>query len=298
VASFNAEQRTTGGTQELQIDEMSGYWLSGVRAKGVRLLMASSQAGEPPQKIEFSEATVRYGILSSLFGGTDMSFGLEAFGGEASGSYETHGKDETIEATLDAIDIGRVEPIVGILGVPLQGKLAGTVKLVMPEGKAAKGSGSVSLEMIDVVVGDGKAKIKGALALPPITVGKVGIAGEAKDGTLKVTKLSAGGKDLDLQGEGRISMRALATDSICDVQARFKINDSYRGKNDVTKTLFGVPGSNAPALFELADPRIKQSKRADGFYAWAIRGPLGKPDLIPVGGAAVGGLSPVAAPPP
>jgi type II secretion system protein N len=293
--SFNEQQRAIGGSQELQIDQMSGYFLSGVRMKGVRLLIASTEPGHPPQKIEVDEATVRYGLFSSLFGGSDMSFDVLAFGGEASGSFETHGKDQSLEVTLEAVDIGRFEPLVGILGVPLQGKLGGTVRLTMPEGKASKGNGSVSLEAKDVTVGDGKAKMKGALALPAISVGTIALGAEAKDGTLKITKLVAGGKDVDLQGEGRITMRELATDSLCDAQVRFKINDAYRGKSDVTKSLFGVPGSNAPALFELADARIKQSKRADGFYAWTIRGPLGRPDLSPaMGGGGVGGGFPIA----
>jgi type II secretion system protein N len=282
--SFNAQQRISGGLQELQIDEMSGYWLSGVRLKGVRLFTASTEPGHLPQKIEVDEATVRYGILSSIFGGSEMSFDALAFGGEASGSYETRGKDQAIELTLEAIDIGRIPPLVAVLGVPLQGKLGGSVKLTMPEGKATKGSGSVSLEVNDATVGDGKAKIKGALALPPINVGTITLAAEAKDGTLKITKLVAGGKDVDLQGDGRIAMRDLATESLCDAQVRFKINDAYRSKNDVTISLFGKPGQNAPILFDLADPRIKQSKRADGFYVWTIRGPLGRPDLIPAGG--------------
>jgi type II secretion system protein N len=282
ASSFNAQQRAAGGEQELQIDEMSGYWLSGVRVKGVRLFTASQEPDLPPQKIEIDDATVRYGIFSAIFGGSEMAFDVQAFGGRASGSYETHGSDQSIELTLEGIDIGKVEPLTRVLGVPLQGKLGGSVKLTMPEGKASKGNGSVSLEATDVGVGDGKAKIKGALALPTIAVGTITLGGEAKDGTLKITKLIAGGKDVDLQGDGRISMRELATDSLCDAQIRFKINDVYRAKSDVTKSLFGAPGTNAPALFELADQRIKQSKRSDGFYCWSIRGPLGRPDITPL----------------
>ena len=282
ATSFNAQQRATGGLEELQIDEMGSYWLSGVRVKGVRLYTASSESDKPPQKIEIDEATVRYGIFSALFGSSDMSFDVQAFGGRETGSYETHGSDRSIEVTLEDIDIGRVEPLTTVLGVPLAGKLGGSIKLTMPDGKASKGTGSVSLEANDVSVGDGKAKIKGALALPTVTVGAITLSADARDGILKITKLIAGGKDVDLQGDGRISMRDLATDSLCDAQIRFKINDAYRAKSDITKSLFGAPGTNAPALFELADARIKQSKRSDGFYCWAIRGPLSRPDITPV----------------
>ena len=40
VTTFNAQQRATKGHQELQIDELSGHWLSGVKMKGVHLFSA------------------------------------------------------------------------------------------------------------------------------------------------------------------------------------------------------------------------------------------------------------------
>jgi hypothetical protein len=120
--------------------------------------------------------------------------------------------------------------------------------------------------------------------LPKVDVGTLTLAAEAKEGILHITKLVAGGKDVEVQGDGRITLRDSASDSLCDAQVRFKINDVYRNKSDMTKTLFGAPGSSAPALFELADPKVKQSRRADGFYGWALRGPLGHIEFSPAGG--------------
>jgi type II secretion system protein N len=289
VGDFNAGQRASGGVQELQIDDMSGYWLSGVRLSGLTLLTASGEVGKPPTKIEIEDATARYSLLPLLIGSSDMNFDAHAFGGEASGSYDVAGKDRSVDVTLDSIDVGKLQPLVDMLGVPVGGKLAGTVHLTMPEGKASKGTGSVSLEIQDTSVGDGKAKIKGALALPKIEVGTLTFAADAKDGVLKITKLVAGGKDLEVQGDGRITMRELATDSLLDVQIRFRINDAYRAKSDLTKSLFGAPGSSAPALFEMADPKIKMSKRSDGFYGWSFRGTLSRPEIFPAG---IGGAAP------
>jgi type II secretion system protein N len=288
IATFNAQERSASAQEELQIDEMSGYWLSGVRVKGVRVLSAPSQPGKPPGKIEVDEATARYSILSALVGGSDANFDVFAFGGEVSGSYEVHGSDKSIDVTFDAIGVGELEPLVQLLGVPLQGKLGGTLRLAMPEGKASKAGGALSFEAKDVAVGDGKAKLKGAIALPKVDVGTLTVAAEAKEGILRITKLVAGGKDVEVQGDGRITLRDSPIDSLCDAQVRFKINDAYRDKSDMTKTLFGAPGSTAPALFELADPRVKQSKRADGFYGWTVHGPLGRVEFMPAGG---GGLT-------
>jgi type II secretion system protein N len=287
VAGFNADQRASGGQSELQIDDMGGYWLTGVRMTGVTLLTASSEVGKPPSRLSVDRATVRYALLPLLVGIHDLGFDIGAFGGDASGWYDQDGEDVSIDVTLDAVDLGQIEPLVSLLGLPINGKLGGTIRLKLPKGKASKGSGTVQLEAQGVSVGDGKAKLKGALALPKIDIGPVTLSAEAKDGILKITKLFAGGKDVDLQGDGRISLRELVTDSLCDMQLRFRINDAYRAKNDLTKSLFGAPGAGSiPGLFEM-DPKVKQSKRADGFYGWQLRGPLGHLDFLPAGGGGV-----------
>jgi type II secretion system protein N len=288
VASFNAEQPPNGG-QELQIDDMSGYWLTGVSLKGVTLLRASAEPGHPPSRIVIDEATARYSILSAIVGNSSLSFSATAFGGEVSGSYDVHSKGKSVELTLDSIDMARIQPIADTLGVPIQGKLGGSVRLNFPDGKGAKAGGSVAFEAQDVSVGDGKAKIKDTLALPKVDVGALTFTAEAKDGMLRVTKFAAGGRDVDFLGDGRILLRDQTSDSILELQVRFRINDVYRNKSDITKSLFGAPGSNIPALFEMADPKIKQSKRPDGFYGWNIRGVLSRPDFQPTPGGAAGG---------
>jgi type II secretion system protein N len=248
---------------------------------GVTILTAPSEAGKPPSKLTVDDAEIRYSILPMLVGNSELTFDVHAFGGEVTGSFGQHGKDKSVDVAIDAIDLGKMQPLSALIGVPIEGKLTGVVRLSMPEGKASKGSGQLSLESTGTAVGDGKAKLKGAVALPRLDIGTVTIGADAKDGVMKITKYTAGGKDLDLQGDGRITLREQFTDSLGDMQVRFRINDAYRSKNDLTKSLFGVPGSNAPALFELADPKIKQSKRTDGSYAWTVRGPLSKLEFVP-----------------
>jgi type II secretion system protein N len=287
VVTFNGQQRTTGGTQELQIDEMTSYWLTGVEAKGIHVLSAPTEPGKPPGDLKIDRARARVSMWGLLVGNKDVNFKLEAFGGTIDGYFDDKGKERAVEVNLDGVDLGQIDPVTQLLGLPLEGKLSGQIKLTMPEGKATKGNGTIKLEAADVAVGDGKTKIKGTLALPRLTVGTLSLEAEAREGVMKITKFAAGGKDLELVGDGRIQMRELATDSSIDMNLRFKVNDGYRSKNDVTRSLFGAPGSSAPALFELADAKVKQSKRSDGFYGWHLRGTLGRPDFAPApaGGA-------------
>ena len=291
VSTFNAQQRPGPGQQELQIDELTSNWITGVKAKGVRLLSLPTEAGKPPVVTSIDEAKMRISILPLIIGHRDVSFHLDAFAGEIDGSFAEHGKDRHVDVKFDTVDIGKIEQLTATLGVPLEGKLSGEVDLVMPEGKASKGTGTVDLKIDGTAIGDGKAKIKGTLALPRLVVGDLKFAAEAKEGVLRITSFGAGGKDLELSGDGRIQMRELATESVCDVNVKFKINDAYRNKDDKTKALFGAPGSNAPALFDLADAKVRMAKRPDGFYAFHVRGLLGRPDFEPQAGGGAGGGS-------
>ena len=282
VTSFNAKERETNGHDELQIGEISGYWLTGLRMKDVRLLTQPADPTQPPTEMKIDEARVRLSVLPLIIGNQNLSFKLTAFGGQIDGSYAMSGKDKEFDVTLSGVDIGQVEPVTSLIGLPASGKLSGTIKLTLPEGKATAASGAVALEATELAVGDGKAKLKGALPLPRLLAGTLSLAAEAKAGVLKITKFTAGGKDKDLElaGDGRVQMYDATSDSVCDINLRFKINDVYRSKNDITKSLFGAPGSTMPPLFEM-DKDVKASKRPDGFYGWSMRGTLGKPVFVP-----------------
>jgi hypothetical protein len=131
-------------------------------------------------------------------------------------------------------------------------------------------------------MGDGKSKVRGALAIPRLGVGTLTLTADVKDGAVRISKIGASSKDVEFAGDGRVMLRDPLSDSAGDFNLRFKINDAYRSKNDTTKSLFGAPGSTIPGVMDL-DPKVKQSKRPDGFYAWHGRGPLGKLEFTPGG---------------
>ncbi|WP_394848813.1 type II secretion system protein GspN [Pendulispora brunnea] len=294
VASFNASQKPGAGQQELHIDEMTSSFVTGVKMKGVRLLSLATEPGKPPVELKIDQAKARISVLPLIIGHRNVSFHLDAFGGEVDGVFEEAGKDRHVNVEISAVDLKAIEPLAAALGLPVEGKLTGTVDLFMPEGKAVKGSGTVNLAASEVAVGDGVAKIKaGMLPITPpkVAVGDLSFVAEAKEGILRVTKLAASGKDVDLSGDGRVQMREMATESVCDLNVKFKISDGFRGKNDMAKSLFGPPGSSSGALIEM-DPKVKQAKTSDGFYAFHVRGQLGRPDFEPRGGGGGGSTPP------
>ena len=101
------------------------------------------------------------------------------------GTLKEHGKTDSLDVTLEAIDLGQVTPLTQMLEVPMEGSLGGTVSLEMPDGRLTKAVGSVALEADDVAVGDGKAKLMGKMAVPRLTLGTFSLIAEIKDGTVK-----------------------------------------------------------------------------------------------------------------
>lgn len=287
VYTFNSQQRPGPGQQQLSIDEVSGWWLTGVRVKGLRLTSAPTEPGAAPSVLRIDEARAKLGILSAIAGHTNVSFHIDAFGGEIDGSYFESPADRDVEADFDGVDLSKVDALTSLLGLPVLGTAKGSLKLDMPEAKASKGTGTLQVDVADVAIGDGKAKLKNALDWPKMAVGPLTLTAEAKDGILKITKLSAGGKDLELTGDGKIQMRDLAMESTADIGIKFKINDSYRTKSKLTKALFGAPGSSYGGDVENFVPKMRAAHRSDGFYAFKLQGPLGK--LEPRADVGIGG---------
>lgn len=281
IGTFNAQQKNTSAQQELQIEDLNGYFLTGVRAKGVRILSAATEAGKPPVEIRIEEATARLQLLPLLLFRKNVKFSLDLLGGTVSGYFSEHGGDRDIDLEFEDVAVGKLGPIEQALGVPLDGKLFGTVSLMLPGGKASKGNGKIALELRDVALGDGKAKLSlgpgfGGIALPRLNVGNLTIDGEAKDGVLKIAKVKSGGKDLDIDGEGRVQMKELANDSVVDVTLKLKVAEGYKNKNDMTKGLF--------AALEFS-PDGKAAKTSEGGYAVRLSGVLGRLKPAPAGNA-------------
>ncbi len=293
VAEFAAAQKGSNAGRRIEIDELDSYWLTGVEATGVRLYLppsdepsSSSAAGpfgadkdKPSPKesvIQVDEIEARFQILPLLIGRVRIKFWARAFDGEVKGTVPVGGSSGPMEVELEGVNLAKADVIKDYLGVPVKGVAKGTFELAAEGGKFSKANGTLDMTIADMAVGDGKSKIKGQIALPEARLGDLVIVAEAKEGVLKVTKLEANGADIELAGDGKVNLREQWNASAADLYLRFKFTDAYRNKSDLTKSLLGAPGSNAPSLFELADPKIKKAKRQDGFYGWHAHGQLSK----------------------
>ena len=278
---------------ELHVEDLSWSWrFPGISASNVRLLgpTLQTESGQATQRKEYviDDLYVRVSVLPLIIGSTSASFGMDAFGGDVHGSASDSTDEKTFAVEFDEVNPGELPYFADLVGLPMTGALSGTIDIVLPEGKFSQGEGTIDLEISNLKVGDGKAKIRDTIALPELDAGTLVLRAEATEGTLEIKEFSTKGEDLELVAEGKIRLMDRIDASLAEIDLRFKFSDRYKTKNDMTRGLFGEPGSNVPGLFDL-DPKIRQARRDDGFYAWRLTGPLSRLSFNPgSGGGAVG----------
>ena len=287
---FNASQ-TGPNPLSLRLGHLSSYWVSGVRADDVDLIAPPSpippeDPSKPnkPKVMRIDTLHARVSLLRLLFGTVHLNFGADAFGGEVSGFTSDADGGRKLEVDIEDLSLANAPLLADMLGLPIGGTLAGHVEFLLPEGKLSKAEGKVDLTFSGLSAGDGKTKVLNAIALPKVEVGDLILKATAVAGALKVDQLSAAGKDLDLQGDGSVRLRDDFNQSVMSMNARFKFNERFTNKDDMTRSLFGAPGSSVPALFDMV-PQNKHAKRPDGFYGWRVNGTFAHPTFVPGNGA-------------
>jgi type II secretion system protein N len=273
--------------QRIEVGHLGSYWFTGVELSNVKLHLPPDDAPAPglpdlgggagkESVVTIDEAHARVRILPLLIGRVRVDFWASAFGGEIKGTVPVGDAKGDVELEVADVDIGKIDPIVQTLGVPMKGTASGKLQLSSAEGKFNKANGTLDFTIAGVTVSDGKTKIQGLLELPQAKLGDIKIQGEAKDGVLKIEKLSANGTDLELLGDGKVTLKEPFSEAVFDLFVRFKFTDAYRGKSSMTKTLLGEPGSSVPGLIEMQVPKMKRAKRPDGFFGWHIHGAMKK----------------------
>jgi type II secretion system protein N len=293
VGNFNAN-----APMHMQIEKLTWAWrFPGVVAKGVKFVgtppPAESGAKEKPApEYVVDDMFARVSVFPLLWGTTSLALSLDGFGGSIDTNVKTGGDGRAIEIELDDVDASKMPYLAELVGLPLGGTVSGKIDLKLPQEKLSLAEGTVVLKIVDLTLGDGKTKIRDMIALPTVRAGEFSMKAEVTEGTLKLSELSTKGADLEVVSEGRIRLMDRPEASLGELSLRFKFADAYKNKDDMTRSIFGAPGSNVPGLFDL-DPKMKRAKRDDGFYAWRITGPLARLSFAPaLGSEGAPGASP------
>lgn len=293
VSMYNAAQ-TGSSPNRLEVDSLSWSWrFPGVVAHGLKLHVVSAEPkstsevtaeasttedakpAPPPPVLEASEVYVSLSPLALLGGVRSASFGAEAAGGDISGWVRDSAESRRLELQLDGVNPGAVPQVAAAIGLPVSGRLSGHITLELPEHNLTKAEGTVELAAEDLVLGDGKAKIQGTIALPELHMGTFTLKAGITAGRLKLDECVAQGKDVDLALTGGLRLRKNVDGSLAELELKFSFSEKYKTQSDLTKALFGEKDSKIPGLFDTATNGML-TKQEDGSYAARLYGPFNR----------------------
>jgi type II secretion system protein N len=277
VSEFNA----TSKERLLEIGEMGGYGLFGISAESVRLIPRVPGPGAVAA-LAVDELDLSASLLSGLFGAIDVSYAISVGGGEIEGTFYQDDSLAEIAVDGEGVDVSSVGIFSEMIGLPVGGTLGGHVEMRLPERKVAQAEGNFELQISDLTVGDGKAKVRETIALPKINAGQLSLKAVVVAGRMDISELSAVGKDLELQAGGKIRLREPFDKSAVDLEAGFQFKEAYTSQSELTRGIFGSKDSRVPGLFDM-DPNVRKAKDDKGFYNWRVSGMLAHPSFRPGG---------------
>jgi type II secretion system protein N len=246
---------------EVIIGSVGAGGIGSVRARDVRVRLASPPGAGAWPELRFERAKVSPDLFALLFRRTSFGFSLEGYGGSASG-HVALSNDPRLPGVssfrLDAHDFDLATlPLREMAGVSAAGKLRAKADLpsLLPV-ETARGTFTVSL--------DGAALTGGAVmgfALPPTTLGRVDGSLALEKGIARVDKTAARGGDIEAEVDGNINLRPLLSLSQAELHVRFRPSDRWLNENATLKNMMGL---------------IQNARQGDGSYLYTFAGPLSR----------------------
>lgn len=252
---------------DVEIDELSPSWVTGVEVTGLRIKTRPIRASDTPKTFLIDSLSARVGLLALVTGGVDLSYAIGVYGGEIEGTLTESGPNSTVAVQFKDLDLAQVQTLREAIGLPLGGVVSGDANLTLVDRALAKSDGAIHLHGQGLRVGDGKAKLEipgfGGLTIDPIEIGELQGELAVKAGKATISRLGAQGRDLELIGEGKVDLRDPLPSSSVQAYVRFKILPAYTARN--TRMAALVSGLDMM-------PTTKRAKRPDGFLGYRISG--------------------------
>ncbi len=294
IVGYAASQRGNPEPKRMQIEDVTWSWrfpgvvLSDIQLIGPKPKQAGASDKKPPKRmvISIDEAYAGVSVFSLLFGTTEVTFDVDGFGGEMSGSFSNSDEATQLSVEFEEVDPGQLPGLTDALGLPLAGAVSGEAELTLPEGKYAAAEGTVNLQIASLEVGDGVKKIRDLFALPTIQAGDLTIEATASQGRVKLEKFEASGPDLEVYAEGKIRLRdPVELSAVEQINLSFKFTDQYKNKSEITQSLLGKPNTTQRGMIDM-DPKVKRAKADDGAYYWRVAGRFSQLNFVPNAAAA------------
>ncbi|MBT3182337.1 MAG: type II secretion system protein GspN [Deltaproteobacteria bacterium] len=265
-----AVEKEMGGKYEIEVDEFSPYWLTGIDISGFSFKNPSGV-----NMLKLKKVRVRASILSLIFGSPKVSFDLDLVKGGASGVANYSDDEINLDLELDNVDLKNMRLITDKIGLMITSKIDGEIVLKVDSRRPIRSEGKISLDLDDMKIAEGTVKLgQMEMPLPEIILSKSSgskLDMEMGKGAVQVKsfKLSGGDIEIDLKGKVFLSNQP--------ENYRFNLSGSFKASEKVEKAL--------PFLFI-----VEKQKKEDGSFPISMTGRLARPVIkvgnfnLPIGG--------------
>lgn len=260
---------------EMESLRLSGF---GVRANRVMVQLASRDP-DPGPTIDLDSVAVGVSPLSLLTKAKTVTFDVDAYGGDASGSVSVDEKGNVHDAdiSVDDIDLSKIILVQAKLGVPIGGKVSLDADLDLGPTPEKDGNGRVKLDVKGLTLGPGNLKLAaafGGFELPAVDVGNLTgeIPVDKGKGTLTNVKLD--GKDVQAELLGDISFKGKLQMSRLDVDGWFALTPAFLEREKKFQSLLEL-GESMGGMG--GGPSLSKAKDEEGHYWFSLKGPLQNP---------------------
>lgn len=262
------DRRDPSGYQ-LEIVDLSPSWFTGVDATGVRVIKLPENDEERPMDVTFESLSARIGLFALLTGSTSISYEARVAGGVIEGEYEGDETSDHIVAHIESVETRRVGLLRSYLPLPLAGRIAGDVDVTLAD-EPADTNGEIDIRIEGARLGDANSKLKisgmgDGLSIDPINAGNIAARATVTEGVATITRLQGRGEDLELDGDGEVTLRRPMRSSQIEINFRAKFTDAYKERSERIRVLL--------ELLQLT--RSAAALTPDGALQYRIGGALG-----------------------
>jgi type II secretion system protein N len=255
---------------DVNIGELSTTLFTGVgfKASDIVLRTRPLQQGEKPARYIIDDVRVRLGLLSTMFGRPAYSFVAHALSGSVDGSVSGNQEQTKAKVEIEKLVLNGVPGIQQAFGgLPVEGTVNGKLDVVVPKNLLANANGNIDVDIDNVVVGDGKAKLtvpndpflSAGLTFPRIRLGKLGGQIVIEKGRARFENVRVHSVDGDATLEGYVELHDPIGMSQMHAYLKFRPTEALVKRE--------------PTL-ELLNSAMSAAKRSDGFIGIQMTGPL------------------------
>lgn len=248
----------------------------GLNATDVILRTRPLRPDEKPARYVIDDLRVRVGLLSLLLGAPSYSFKAHALGGLVRGKIAAGASATRVDIAVEKMVLTGVPAIAqAVGGVPLAGALRGKLVLTLPKGQLATAQGRLDLDLSDLVLGDGKAKLTvpsdpflaAGITFPRIRLGQLSGHVVIDKGHARLEGVRVHSPDADAMLDGHAELR----DPIAATQLSLYLK--LRPAPALVK--------REPTVELMTNALASTARRTDGYLGLQITGPLGTPFVRP-----------------